>query len=265
MRLEPMSDASTPPLHRTAALGFQAGAAVYASGRPDYPRALAGWLAGALGLAAGRTALDLGAGTGKFLPQLLQTGAHVIAVEPVEAMRETLSRAHPEVEARSGTAEVIPVADSALDAIVCAQSFHWFDNAKTLAEMRRTLKPGGRLGLVWNVRDESIGWVAALSRMIEPYEGDAPRFASGRWRGIFPAEGFSSLEETRFPHSHIGPPERVIVERMLSTSYIAALPKAKRAEIAAEVRELISATPELAGRDFVSYPYMTSAFACQKL
>jgi SAM-dependent methyltransferase len=257
---------SAPPLlHPAAAIGFDTGASNYAAGRPDYPQALTGWLGEALGLRAGALAVDLGAGTGKFLPSLLKTGARVVAIEPVEAMRATLIEHFPEVEARAGTAQAIPLADGAADAIVCAQAFHWFATAEALAEIRRALKTGGRLGLVWNVRDESVGWVAALSRLIEPFEGDAPRFGSGRWREAFPAEGFSRLQETRFAHAHVGPPETVIVRRTLSTSFVAALPETKRAEIADEIRALIASAPELAGRETVSYPYATSAFVCQKL
>jgi SAM-dependent methyltransferase len=152
-----------------------------------------------------------------------------------------------------------------MDAIVCAQSFHWFANAAALAEMRRVLKIGGALGLIWNVRDESVDWVAALTRIMTPYEGDAPRFGGGRWREVFPAEGFSPLIERRFAHAHFGPPERVIVDRVLSTSFIAALSAAERDKIAAEVRELIAATPALAGRAEVAFPYETRAFRCLKL
>jgi len=250
---------------RVAARGFQSGAAAYASGRPDYPEAIVGWLREKLGLAPGKLALDLGAGTGKFLPSLLKSSGSVIAVEPVEAMRTQLAAAFPAVETRFGTADAIPAADERLDAIVCATSFHWFATRAALAEMRRVLKPGGGLGLIWNVRDESISWVAELTRIITPYGGDAPRFFRGQWRDVFPADGFSPLEEARFPYAHFGPPERVIVERTLSTSFIAALEPGERAKVAAEVRALIAATPELRGRESVAYPYVTTAFCCRKL
>jgi SAM-dependent methyltransferase len=260
-----MPDAPEPSIHSAAADGFEAGAATYASGRPDYPAGVSRWLAATIGLRPGAVALDLGSGTGKFLPTLFGTGARVIAVEPVAAMRAELARAFPEVEARAGTAEAIPVGDGELDAIVCAQSFHWFSTRAALAEMRRALGPGGRLGLIWNVRDESVGWVGALTDIISPFEGDAPRFGGGRWRDVFPAEGFTPLDEARFPNAHSGPPERVIVEHTLSTSFVAALPEPKRREIAAEIRALIASTPDLAGRATVSYPYVTFAYSCRKL
>ena len=177
-------------------------------------------------------------------------------------MREELRRAFPDVDARAGTAAALPVADSALDAVLCAQAFHWFANVAALAEIRRVLKIGGRLGLIWNVRDEQVGWVAQLTKLMAPYESDAPRHESGRWREVFPAEGFSPLIERVFAHAHVGPPERVIVDRVLSTSFIAALPAGERQSVAERVRALIAATPQLAGRETVAYPYVTRAYAC---
>ena len=163
------------------------------------------WLRDDLALSAGKTVLDLGAGTGKFLPHLRATGAAVIAVEPVPAMRAQLTQRNPGIEAMAGTAEQIPLADGAADAIVCAQAFHWFANPAALAEIHRVLKPGGVLGLIWNVRDESVGWVAALTRIMAPYEAGIPRYHSGEWRRLFPAEGFGPLRERHFPNSHTRP------------------------------------------------------------
>lgn len=251
-------------IHRSAADGFAAGAAAYAQGRPDYPAELAGWLAGDLGLGPGKAALDLGAGTGKFTAVLARTAASVIAVEPVPAMLERLTQGNPGVDARLGNASAIPLADGSVDAVLCAQSFHWFASHEALAEIHRVLKPGGTLGLIWNMRDERVGWVAALTGIMAPYEGDTPRYHSGAWRRLFPADGFGPLQERHFPHGHTGPAERVIVDRILSVSFIAALPPDERERVAQRIRDLIAATPELAGRDEVTFPYETAAFLCRK-
>jgi SAM-dependent methyltransferase len=249
-------------IHAAAATGFAAGAEAYVAGRPEYPAEVEDWLRNDLRLGPGRAALDLGAGTGKFLARLRGVGATLHAVEPVPEMLSALIAANGDVAAKAGTAERIPFPDAAMDAVVCAQSFHWFASPAALAEIRRVLKIGGALGLIWNVRDERVDWVAALTAIIAPYEGDAPRFASGRWRAVFPAEGFSALEERRFPHAHVGPPERVIVGRVLSTSFIAALNAAEQERVAAKVRALVAATPALAGRAEVAFPYETRAFHC---
>src|SRR6185295_18835033 len=203
----------------------------------------------------GRAVLDLGAGTGKFTVELLATGAKVFAVEPVAAMFDNLRVSAPEATALAGDAESIPLADETCDAVVRAQSFHWFATRAALAEMRRVLEPGGRLGLVWNVRDESVDWVAKLTKVIAPYEGNAPRMASGQWRKVFPAPGFGALREWRFPHGHTGPAERVIVDRVASISFIAALPPQQHERVLDDVRALIAATPTLAGAKEVTFPY----------
>lgn len=186
-------------VHRAAVAGFTAGAEKYARGRPEYPREIDEWLRLDLALGKGRTVLDLGAGTGKFSTYLLKTQADVVAVEPVEAMREQLMRRHPGIAARAGSAEQIPMEDATVDAVVCAQAFHWFANGAALTEILRVLKPGGRLGLVWNVRDESVAWVAAITRIIEPFEADTPRFQSQQWRSVFPFPGVRAAARATLP------------------------------------------------------------------
>lgn len=252
-------------IHAAAARGFSRAAATYEAGRPDYPAALDGWLVEALGLAAGRIAVDLGAGTGKFLPRLAATGATVVAVEPVAAMRAELMARHPWARALEGRAQAIPLPDASVDAVVCAQAFHWFADEAAIDEIWRVLKPGGALGLVWNVRDERVGWVAALTRLIERHEGDAPRYHNGAWRRVFPADGFMPLEETRFAHDHVGPRERVIVDRTMSVSFVAALPEGERRRLAEEIAALIAATPELADGERVVFPYQTVAHVARKI
>lgn len=251
-------------IHRAAARGFTDSADRYARGRPDYPPALDRWLRDEVGLVAGATALDLGAGTGKFLPRLIATGADVVAVEPVDAMRAQLAAAFPQVEARAGAADALPLADASVDAVVCAQAFHWFATDAAVAEIARVTKSGGALALVWNVRDESIPWVARFTELMRPYEGDAPRYYTGAWRRVFPAPGFGPLREARFRYVHAGPPEQVILDRFLSVSFIAALPGDERARVESRMRALITATPELAGRDIVEMPYETVAHCARR-
>ena len=72
-----------------------------------------------------------------------------------------------------------------MNAVFCAQSFHWFSNLETLKELDRVLKPQGFLVLVWNQRDITVDWVKALADCIAPLEGDTPRYHSGAWRKVF--------------------------------------------------------------------------------
>lgn len=252
-------------IHHAAAQGFSSQADTYARGRPDYPAEIAAWLTGTLRLSAGKTVVDLGAGTGKFTRLLSPTGATVLAVEPVAQMRAQLAGAVPGVQALEGTAEALPLPDASVDAIVCAQAFHWFANTAAMREIRRVLRPGGRLGLVWNVRDESVGWVARLTEIMRPFEGDAPRFHRGDWRKVFPAEGFGQLVLTSLPYAHTGAPEQVIVDRVMSVSFIASLPPARQDAVRARLHEVIAQDPALAGHDTVSFPYRTEAYCCERL
>ena len=252
-------------VHTSAQQGFSTQAVTYAQGRPDYPRQLTGWLADTLHLDALSSVIDLGAGTGKFTRLLSTLAPTLIAVEPVAAMGAQLTKLLPDVRLVNGTAESIPLPAASADAVVCAQAFHWFSTEAALAEIHRVLKPGGRLGLVWNVRDESVDWVAAITDIITPYEGDTPRFHTGRWREAFTGKYFSEPEMTCFPYSHVGSPQEVIMDRFLSVSFIAALPEASKAVVTAQLQALIDTHPSLKGRDTVAFPYQTQAYVCHRL
>jgi SAM-dependent methyltransferase len=253
------------PLHPSAQQGFASGAEQYRRGRPDYPPDVATWLREDLQLGPGRVAIDLGAGTGKFTINLAATGVRVVAVEPVDAMRDELVTSVPTVEALAGTAEAIPLPDSSADAVVCAQSFHWFATETALAEVRRVLKPGGRLGLIWNVRDHSVAWVAHFTEILDAYNTKrAPRHQSSAWKQAFPAEGFGPLRHRTIVHGHKGAPDEVIVNRALSVSFIAALPVDLKREVEAKVRAHIAATPVLADSSDVTFPYVTDMYWCMK-
>jgi SAM-dependent methyltransferase len=188
----------------------------------------------------------------------------VIAVEPVAEMREQLIADLPGVRALAGTAQALPLADASVQAVVCAQAFHWFATGAALEEIHRVLRPGGRLGLVWNVRDETVDWVAAMTEILSPYETGTPRFRSGDWRLPFTGRLFTDLEETCFPHQHVGPARAVIVDRMLSVSFIAKLPAAERARVEARLLDLIATHPDLRDRETIAAPYQTRAFRCAR-
>lgn len=252
-------------VHKAAQVGFSTQAGTYTQGRPDYPDALSNWLKHTLGIDAHTSVVDLGAGTGKFTRLLKPMTEHLTAIEPVEPMRQEFAKGLPDTPILDGTAESLPLADASADALVCAQAFHWFANEAALAEIHRVLKPGGRLGLIWNVRDESVDWVAEITRIITPYEGDTPRFHTGQWRQPFDGRLFAQPELTCFNFSHSGTPETVIMNRFLSVSFIAALPKADKAVVTEQLRDLIKTHPALRGRETLDFPYQTQAYLCRRL
>lgn len=252
-------------IHTSAAQGYQVASDIYVQGRPDYPPQALAWLQEDLALSPGKNVLEVGAGTGKFIPTLRQSGARMLALEPVAAMRAKLVAANPDVEALEGTAEAIPLPNASVDAVVCAQAFHWFATKAALAEFCRVLAPGGRLGLIWNVRDESVDWVAALTAITDKFENHTPRFRTGAWQQVFPFAGLEPLPARHATHAHIGSPEDVILGRTFSTSFIAALPEAQKREVEADVRALIARTPALEGQVQIAFPYKTLMLAYRKL
>jgi SAM-dependent methyltransferase len=251
-------------IHRVAAEGFGAAAEAYERGRPGYPGEAVTHLVRVLGIGPSRTVLDLAAGTGKLTALLVPTGATLVAVEPVDAMREQLQTRLPTVPALRGTAEAIPLGDHSVDAVVVAQAFHWFDEERALCEIHRVLRPGRSLGLVWNVRDQSVDWVGRLTDILEPHAGDAPRHRSGKWRSAFDrADLFGPLKERSFPHAQEVTLDG-LVDRVLSTSFIAALDEPTRARVARQVVELARSHPELTGRERFTLPYRTDVLWCRR-
>jgi ubiquinone/menaquinone biosynthesis C-methylase UbiE len=168
-----------------AATAFEGAATVYEHARPGYPAEAVRWLVEALELGPGRTVVDLAAGTGKLTRDLVVSGAHVVAVEPVAGMRRTLAATTPAntgvpVSVVAAVAQALPFGDGRLDAITVAQGFHWFATGEALAEMHRVIRPRGCLGLIWNHRDTSDPLQAALTALMEPVRGDTPSYDTGR-------------------------------------------------------------------------------------
>jgi SAM-dependent methyltransferase len=251
-------------IHEAAALGFAQAPEAYERGRPSYPPKAVAFLARALRLEPGRAVLDLAAGTGKLTRLLAPTGARLVAVEPVAAMRAKLADSLPAARVLAGRAESIPLEDASLDAVTVAQAFHWFEGDVALAEIHRVLAPGGRLGLVWNVRDERVRWVARLTEIIEPHRGWAPGYRKSAWREAFArAALFSPLVRKEFRLDHHLAPEDVVA-RVASVSFIAALPGAARAGVLEQVRELLADDPGTRGRSTVVLPYRTEVYWCER-
>jgi SAM-dependent methyltransferase len=148
------------------ATSFGAVAEEYDRWRPSYPTSALDWLAPA---APARVA-DVGAGTGKLTQLLLARGLDVDAVEPDERMLAVLGRNNPGARRHRASSTHLPVEDAALDAVLVADAWHWFDPEPTIAEVRRVLSPGGWLGLAWNVAAEPLEpWERALASDSDEY------------------------------------------------------------------------------------------------
>ena len=126
------------------------------------------------------------------------------------------------------------------------------------------LAPGGRLGLLWNARDEQEDWVARLGEIMEPHRGTAPRYQAGAWRAAFDETTlFTPLAAEHFAHVHEVDAQGV-VDRVLSISFIAALAEGEREQVAKQVRQLLAEHPATRARETFRVPYHTDVYWCER-
>jgi ubiquinone/menaquinone biosynthesis C-methylase UbiE len=252
-----VTEDNTGRIRKERSASFGSVAAEYERARPGYPPEAVRWLAG--DHAAG--VLDVAAGTGKLTTALDDAGHRVVALEPSVEMLHQLKGQRGEIPVAAGRAEVLPFGAETFDLITVAQAFHWFDQPTAVAEFARVLRPGGHLALLWNFRDESVGWVTELSKLIgtegaqkeeDLYEplASSRRFAPSTHRGF-------TFEQ---------PLDReLLVGLVRSRSYVATLSEEERNLVLDEVRRLCDEHPTLAGRAEFSMPYRTEVFRAEKI
>ena len=239
--------------HRTErAASFEQGAAGYAQVRPGYPEQAVAWLLD--GVAPARSTprvLDLAAGTGLLTERLAGRGLDVVAVDPSPAMLAELAARLPGVEAHLGSAEAVPLPDGSVDAVLVATAWHWFDEPTASREIARVLRRGGRLGIVRNDRDASVGWVAALGDLLHRDDGLQRAEEAFDPR---PGDAFGPLERTELVWTDAVDP--TALRALAATrSHLLTLPDADRDAILDAVDRLAATHPDLAGRATVALPY----------
>ena len=249
-------------MHPVAEQGFSSTVDAYRRGRPSYPSEAVDWLVQALRLAPGRTVVDIGAGTGKFTALLVPSGAYLVAVEPLAAMREGFAADLPELNVADGSAEAIPLADQSADAIVAAQAFHWFDRARALPEFARVLRNDGRLGVIWNDIDTAVEWASDFYAIVSPGRDVTPVPWSAAVGDLAP--WFGPRHEASFAFAHVQDRDSLLA-RVDSMSWIAARPVDEREDIKRRVGALLDTHPSLAGRDNFDLPYVTHAWWAERV
>jgi SAM-dependent methyltransferase len=234
------------------ASSFGAAADLYDRIRPRYPVEALRWALGE----RPRRIVDLGAGTGILTRQLRELGHEVIAVEPDDEMRRQIDG-----DARAGRASAIPVEAESQEAVTAGQAYHWFAGEPAHKEIARVLRPGGWFVPIWNVRDESVPWVAELSGI---FDGHRARTAVDE-RTLTPDQFgplFGAAELRLFPWSTTHTAES-LVELIRSRSYYLVSDGETRAAIERRVRELAGRT--FGERERFELPYVTYTYRAEKL
>lgn len=234
------------------ATSFGADVAAYELGRPEYVDEHVAWLLDAV---SGRV-LDLGAGSGKLTRALVRLGHDVVAVDPDAAM---LAR-NTAVPTFIGTADAIPLPDGSVAAVTVGQAWHWFDPATAGPEICRVLAPGGRLGLIWNTRDASHPFVAALGEIA----GASPAEQMVTAKSVTQVPGFGPFERRQWKRIRVMTPAEIEAMVTSRSAYLIA-PEAEQRSILAGLRDLVATHPHSAGRERIDYPLTTTCYRADAL
>jgi SAM-dependent methyltransferase len=231
---------------------FGAAAELYDRARPGYPPDAVGWMLGQ----TAREVVDLGAGTGIFSRLVASLGHRVTAVEPDPEMLAQLATSDT-IRVVAGSAEAIPLPDRSTGAVVAAQSFHWFDNHEARAEIARVLEDGGVFAPIWNVRDQSVPWVAELTEIIRGGTASDARVHAREGRQFGPL--FRRAERAEFRHSVPMTSDTLLDVVRTRSRYLVAGADERR-EIERRVGQLAAGLPEP-----FELPYVTVAFRAEVL
>lgn len=241
---------------RARGTAFSAVADVYQRTRPGYPDEAVAWMLGEGPLRV----LELGAGTGKLTRSLVALGHTVVATDPSTAMLAELTRSQvgAAVKTTVTRAEQLPFAAQSFDAVVAGQAFHWFDADAVLPEVARVLRPEGTLGLVWNLRDESVPWVRRLSALMPGSSTDEPNSVEAVER----SELFGDVEASRHRFWQLLDLDGLL-GLVQSRSAVALLGADERRELMRRVEELYAEYGR--SRQGMRLPYLTTCYRARAL
>ena len=116
----------------------------YAASRPYFHPVVINHIRERLGFSPVPRALDVACGTGQSTRALAELADSVVGTDQSLDMLAAAER-HPRVRYLAARAEEQPFAAGSFQLLTVALAFHWFDQARFLAEARRLLAPGGRL------------------------------------------------------------------------------------------------------------------------
>jgi len=232
-----VSDPVEPKLHPL--VGGFADAANYDFARPRYGAEVVSALKQALELEPGAPVLELGAGTGQLSEALLEGGLELTAVEPLPETRALLSRVIGEERVRGGVAEDIPLPDRSVDAVLAADSFHWFDQTRALPEIRRVLRPRGGVAILRSLPLWDGPWSHEIGTLLAESRPDHPAFDGSGAATAFNAEDdYEPVRELTVHGEQVTDPSRLLAY-LGSFSWVGTLPAGERDELLARAAEIL--------------------------
>ena len=215
-----------PPVCCDAGMDFDTYARKLWTGRADaYERGFArltvhaaGPLLDAAGVSIGARVLDVGTGPGVVAGAAAARGATVTAVDAEPSMIEAAARNVPGLDVRLAVLPDLPLPDGEFDAVTGNFVIHATgDPAAVLAELRRVLRPGGRLALTcWNdpappvlgIAREAIDTAGVTWPPDVPVAPFHPYSSPGAFAGLLAAAGFAETAAQLLTWEHRTDPEQ---------------------------------------------------------
>ena len=175
------------------------------------PQVFAPWartLLDMVALESGTSVLDVASGTGivaRLAAERVGPTGQVTATDISPAMVAFAAEIVPRAAIRTVVcaADALAVSDASQDVVLCQQGVQFFpDKAAAAREMRRVLKPGGRVGVAVWAAEQPFGFygpiIDAVARVIpEPYprayDGRSYMMTAEEVAGLLRAAGFSAI------------------------------------------------------------------------
>lgn len=245
---------------------FSNRASQYSKARPDYPAKALDFILERCSLKAESKLVDIGAGTGISSRAFASRGLLVTGVEPNQSMLDE-AKNHPDFAEKltyvKAKAEETGLPSNTFDAVVCAQSFHWFDPGLALAEFNRMLKPGGWIVLLWNERDESDQFTKEYgkllltlpdTKLVEMKRGEAGQ-------PLMESKIFSKQDKTCFAHEQL-----LDLDKLIGRAFSASYAPTPGSEEAADFEQKLTRLFKLFQKDNqVVLKYECSVYTAQKM
>lgn len=216
----------------------------YVKFRPGYPADVVSFVEDEMNLASDAVIADVACGTGLSSEIFLSAGYRVLGVEPNEQMRmaaaQYLSR-FVNFELLEGTAEKTGLPSSAVDLVIAAQAYHWFEPAHVRQEFSRVLKPNGWVALIWNERQlDSTPFLLAYESLLLEFGTDYESIRHDRiTRRLLEEQLGWEFYERTFANEQALDLDG-LEGRLLSCSYVPERGDSRYGEMIATVRDLFT-------------------------